>query len=54
MSTTQFVSKSMGQYESKAYAAAGHESILTPTTIKRREPGGDDVQIEILFCGICH
>jgi len=38
----------------KAYAAASAKSPLAPTTIKRREPGEHDVQIEILFCGICH
>ena len=54
MSTTQFISKTNEQYESKAYAASGPESSLHPTTIKRRAPGKDDVQIEILFCGICH
>ena len=25
-----------------------------PTTIARRDPTERDVQIEILFCGICH
>jgi uncharacterized zinc-type alcohol dehydrogenase-like protein len=54
MSTTQSISKSRGQYESKAYSATSPESSLAPTTIKRREPNDDDVQIEILFCGICH
>jgi uncharacterized zinc-type alcohol dehydrogenase-like protein len=43
-----------GQYEAKAYSAPGATSPLGPTTIPRREPGEDDVQIEILFCGICH
>ena len=38
----------------KAYAAASAKSPLASTTIKRREPGEHDVQIEILFCGICH
>ena len=33
---------------------AGTESPLAPTTIPRRDPGEYDVQIEILFCGICH
>lgn len=51
---TQTISKSIGQYESKAYAAAGHTSSLALTTIKRLEPGRDDVQIEILYFGICH
>jgi alcohol dehydrogenase (NADP+) len=54
MSTTQFSSQSRGQYESKAYSVAGPKSQLVPTAIPRRDPGDGDVQIEILFCGICH
>jgi uncharacterized zinc-type alcohol dehydrogenase-like protein len=54
ISTTQFSSESRGQYKAKAYAAAGAKSQLAPTTIPRRDPGEHDVQIEILFCGICH
>ena len=54
MSTTQFSSQSHGQYDSKAYSSAGPKSPLVQTTIPRREPGDNDVQIEILFCGICH
>ncbi len=54
MSTTQFSSQSRGQSESRAYSAAGPKSSLTPAMIPRREPGDDDIQIEILFCGICH
>lgn len=38
----------------KAYSAAGAASRLTCTTIPRRNPTERDVQIEILFCGICH
>ena len=38
----------------KAYAAASATSPLAPTTIVRRDPTEHDVQIEILFCGICH
>jgi uncharacterized zinc-type alcohol dehydrogenase-like protein len=41
-------------YNAKAFAAAGATSPLAPTTIARREPTESDVQIEILFCGICH
>ena len=37
-----------------AYSATSATSPLSPTTISRREPGEQDVQIEILFCGICH
>jgi len=38
----------------KAYAAGGETAALAPVTIPRRDPGEHDVQIEILFCGICH
>lgn len=38
----------------KAYAAAGATTPLAGTTIPRRDPTGHDVQIEILYCGICH
>ena len=37
-----------------AYAATSKTSPLAPLTIDRREPGPNDVLIEILFCGICH
>ena len=38
----------------KAYSAASATSPLAPTEIKRRDLTEYDVQIEILFCGICH
>src|SRR4051812_34323526 len=38
----------------KAYSATSPTSPLSGTTIPRREPTATDVQIEILFCGICH
>jgi uncharacterized zinc-type alcohol dehydrogenase-like protein len=41
-------------YNAKAYSAASATSRLASTTITRREPTETDVQIEILFCGICH
>jgi uncharacterized zinc-type alcohol dehydrogenase-like protein len=41
-------------YNAKAYSAASATSSLAPTTITRRDPTPHDVQIEILFCGICH
>jgi uncharacterized zinc-type alcohol dehydrogenase-like protein len=41
-------------YNSKAYSAASETSPLASTTIPRRDPTEHDVQIEILFCGICH
>ena len=57
MSTTTQVrseSESSGQYKAEAYAASSASSPLVPTTIPRRNPGEHDVQIKILFCGICH
>src|SRR5688572_11805929 len=41
-------------YNTKAYAAAGARSPLASTTIPRRDLTERDVQIDILFCGICH
>jgi uncharacterized zinc-type alcohol dehydrogenase-like protein len=41
-------------YKTKAYAATSETSQMTRTTIPRRDPTEHDVQIEILFCGICH
>jgi len=41
-------------YHAKAYSAASATSPLAGTTIPRRDPTEHDIQIEILFCGICH
>ena len=41
-------------YNAKAYAAASATSPFASTRIARRDPTEHDVQIEILFCGICH
>jgi uncharacterized zinc-type alcohol dehydrogenase-like protein len=41
-------------YNAKAYSASSATSPLTSTTIPRRDPTEYDVQIEILYCGICH
>jgi uncharacterized zinc-type alcohol dehydrogenase-like protein len=41
-------------HNAKAYSAASAISPLAPATIPRRDPTEHDVQIEILFCGICH
>ncbi len=40
--------------KTRAYAATSKTSPLAPFIIERREPGPNDVLIEILFCGICH
>ena len=41
-------------YKAKAYAAGSAKAPLASSTISRRDPLENDVQIEILFCGICH
>lgn len=41
-------------YSSKAYGAPSATARLAPITIQRRAPGPQDVQIDILFCGVCH
>jgi uncharacterized zinc-type alcohol dehydrogenase-like protein len=41
-------------YNAKAYSAASATSPLASSKIARRDPAEHDVQIEILFCGICH
>ena len=40
--------------KTKSFAAQEPTSILAPFDIQRRDPGADDVQIEILYCGVCH
>jgi uncharacterized zinc-type alcohol dehydrogenase-like protein len=39
---------------SKGYAAQSATSPLGPFAFERRDPGPADVQIDILFCGVCH
>jgi alcohol dehydrogenase (NADP+) len=41
-------------YNARAYSATSATSPLGAMTIERRDPNEHDVQIEILFCGICH
>jgi uncharacterized zinc-type alcohol dehydrogenase-like protein len=41
-------------YKTKAYSAASASSPLSLDTIPRRDNTERDVQIEILYCGICH
>ena len=38
----------------KSYAAQTDSSPLAPWTVERRDPKPHDVQIEILYCGVCH
>src|ERR1700709_2591565 len=38
----------------QAYAAHSATTPLAPYSFDRRDPGPKDVQIQILFCGVCH
>src|SRR5258708_15010503 len=41
-------------FTAKAFAAQNAKSGLAATSIPRRDPRPQDVQIEILYCGVCH
>jgi alcohol dehydrogenase (NADP+) len=43
-----------GRIKTTAYAAHSSTSPLQPFSFERRNPGPKDVQIEILYCGVCH
>ena len=40
--------------KTKAYAAQSASTALAPFSIERRDPGPHDIQLEILYCGVCH
>ena len=41
-------------HPAKAYGAQSAASALAPVSIRRRAPRPQDVQIDILYCGVCH
>jgi alcohol dehydrogenase (NADP+) len=41
-------------FTAKAYAARSATTSPAPFTLQRRSPRPQDVQIEILYCGVCH
>jgi len=41
-------------YPARAYAAQSPTSGLAGSSIQRREPRPQDIQIDILYCGVCH
>ncbi len=41
-------------HAAKAYAAQSATSGLAGSSIQRRSPRAQDIQIEILYCGVCH
>ena len=38
----------------RGYSAESAASPLAPFSFRRRDPGPEDIQIDILFCGVCH
>ena len=38
----------------KSYAAQSASTPLAPWNLERRQPKPHDVEIEILYCGVCH
>ena len=40
--------------KTKSYAAQNATTPLAPFNFDRRDPGAHDVQIQILYCGVCH
>jgi len=38
----------------KGFAAHAADQPLKPFSFERRDPGPNDVQLDILFCGVCH
>lgn len=41
-------------FSTRSYAAQSASSSLAPLEIQRREPQPTDIEIEILYCGVCH
>jgi alcohol dehydrogenase (NADP+) len=41
-------------FSTKAFSTPGASSPLSAATIERRNPAASDVQIQILYCGVCH
>ncbi|MGA2371386.1 MAG: NAD(P)-dependent alcohol dehydrogenase [Candidatus Korobacteraceae bacterium] len=52
--TPQRTVETHGRTKTIGYAASSSTSPLQPFSFERRDPGSDDVQIDILFCGVCH
>ena len=41
-------------FDCTGYASHAADKPLSPLHFERRDPGPDDVQIDILYCGVCH
>ncbi|HET9838925.1 MAG TPA: NAD(P)-dependent alcohol dehydrogenase [Candidatus Angelobacter sp.] len=54
MSTTTVIQATPARTKTLAYAATSASAPLAPFSFARREPLPLDVQLEILYCGVCH
>jgi uncharacterized zinc-type alcohol dehydrogenase-like protein len=54
MTKTEETGKPDSTFPSKSFAAQSATSRLDAFTLQRRTPRANDVQIEILYCGVCH
>jgi uncharacterized zinc-type alcohol dehydrogenase-like protein len=52
--TFQFFIARINMLKSIGYGVTDAKSPLHPLRFERREPGPYDVQIEIMYCGVCH
>lgn len=52
--TAQQPAKASQTFAARAFAAQTASSGMTPYSFQRRSPRPQDVQIEILYCGVCH
>ena len=41
-------------FDCTGYASYAADKPLSPLNFERRDPGPEDVQIDILYCGVCH
>ena len=55
-STTALLDETQSKrtYSTKVYSARSATSKLAPGSVQRRNPRPQDIQIEILYCGVCH
>src|SRR5450755_3698815 len=52
--TSEKPATTQGRIKTTGYAAHSSTSPLQPFSFDRRQPGPQDVQIDILYCGVCH
>jgi alcohol dehydrogenase (NADP+) len=52
--TSEKTIKQQGRIKTAGYATHSSTSPLQPFSFERRDPGPTDVQIDVLYCGVCH